>query len=411
MATQTGDDIVKGDDLLAPGWQWLTAGAVDIVDAKHLHARIKRGDRLRVKLGLDPTRPDIHLGHAVVLRTLHRFQEAGHRAVIIIGDTTAQIGDPSGQNITRPQLTRNAVEEAARTYLEQIWKLLDREATEVRWQSEWFGQMRLEDVVGLMSKYTAARMLAREDFAGRLAGNRPIALHELLYPLLQAYDSVAVEADVELGGTDQKFNLLAGRDIQEASGQAPQDILTLPLLEGLDGKQKMSKSLDNYIGISEPPDVMYGKVMSVKDELIIRYFKLATDLSPEEVAREEKALSEDVNPRDVKRHLASAIVTRFHGAGAAAEAAEEFQLRFARRETPTHIEPFEATEDEQSLAALFVLADLAESKSEARRLAAQRGLYVNGKPVSDVDKRVKPQEGWILQRGSRQFRRLTVYRR
>ncbi|TMF51390.1 MAG: tyrosine--tRNA ligase, partial [Chloroflexi bacterium] len=271
-------------------WDAVTTGAVEINDRQHLKTRIERGDRLRVKLGLDPTRPDIHLGHTVVLRALRRYQEHGNTAVLIIGDWTARIGDPSGQNVTRPQLTKEEVNAAAKTYLDQAWKILDEGETEVRFQSEWFDKMHLENVVQLMSRYTVARMLAREDFAKRTKEGRPVGMHELLYPLLQAYDSVAVKSDLELGGTDQTFNLLVGRDIQEAYAQPPQDIQTMPLLEGLDGVQKMSKSLENYIGIDEPPDVMYRKVMSVPDQLITRYFQLTTDISPEELAAENRAL-------------------------------------------------------------------------------------------------------------------------
>src|SRR5256885_8495410 len=282
-------------------WDAVSAGGVELVDGEHWKSRIEHGDRLRVKLGLDPTRPDIHLGHTVVLRTLRRYQERGHRAVLIIGDWTARIGDPSGQNVTRPQLTKAEVDQAAKTYLDQAWKILDESETEVRFQSEWFDKMHLEDVVQLMSRYTVARMLAREDFAKRTREGRPVGMHELLYPLLQAYDSVAVKSDLELGGTDQTFNLLVGRDIQEAYAQPPQDIQTMPLLEGLDGVQKMSKSLDNYIGIDEPPDVMYRKAMAVPDNLILRYLQLTTDATPAEIAEDARALREGPNPKAVSQ--------------------------------------------------------------------------------------------------------------
>src|SRR5438105_13618739 len=276
-------------------WEAVITGAVEINDREHLRSRVDRGERLRVKLGLDPTKPDIHLGHTVVLRALRRYQERGHQAVLIIGDWTARIGDPSGQNITRPQLTKEEVNAAATTYLEQAWKILDEGETEVRLQSEWFDKMQLENVVQLTSRYTVARMLAREDFARRTKEGRPVGMHELLYPLLQAYDSVAVKSDLELGGTDQTFNLLVGRDIQEAYGQPPQDIKTMPLLEGLDGVQKMSKSLENYIGIDEPSDVMYRKVMAVPDALLVRYLELTTDATPSEIANEVKALADGQN--------------------------------------------------------------------------------------------------------------------
>ncbi|HEY9287334.1 MAG TPA: tyrosine--tRNA ligase [Candidatus Dormibacteraeota bacterium] len=386
----------------------MTTGAVQIINRDHLRSRIERGERLRVKLGLDPTRPDIHLGHTVVLRALHRYQEQGHRAVLIIGDWTARIGDPSGQNITRPQLTKEEVDAAAKTYLDQAWKILDEGETEVRFQSEWFDKMRLEDVVQLTSRYTVARMLTRDDFSKRMANKQPVALHETLYPLLQAYDSVAVRSDLELGGTDQTFNLLVGRDIQEAYGQLPQDIQTMPLLEGLDGVQKMSKSLDNYIGIDEPPDVMYRKAMQVPDSLILRYLELSTSSSPEALKQAAAQLESGGNPRDVKKLLAGRLVTEFHSGSASARAQADFERLVQRGEMPDTIESSVVTKDPQSIGALFFLADLVSSKNEARRLANQRGLYINGEVVTDAERIVSPQDGWILQRGSHRFRRLKV---
>ena len=402
VTTRVGDETAKlgsGRAASFTNWELLASGAVEIIDLEHLKTRISRGDRLRVKLGLDPTKPDIHLGHTVVLRKLQRFQEQGHQAVLIIGDTTAQIGDPSGQNATRPQLTREEVDRAAATYLDQMWKLLDREATEVRRQSEWFGTMGLADLVGLMSKYTVARMLAREDFARRLAENRPVALHELLYPLLQAYDSVAVRADLELGGTDQTFNLLVGRDMQEAFGQPPQDIMTAPLLEGLDGKQKMSKSLDNYIGIDEPPAVMFRKVMSIPDDLILKYWELATAASPQVLQKERDNLARGENPRDVKNRLAQAIVGQFHGTSHAASAASEFKRVIQDRGLPADIPAVTVTEGERRVVDLLVEVGLASSKSEARRLIEQRGVKVDGRDVTSPDERVTPHTGMRLQRG------------
>jgi tyrosyl-tRNA synthetase len=384
-------------------WDAVTTGAVEIINREHLKSRIERGDRLRVKLGLDPTRPDIHLGHTVVLRALRRYQEQGHQAVLIIGDWTARIGDPSGQNVTRPQLTKEEVKAAARTYLEQAWKILDKGETEVRLQSEWFDPMRLEDVVQLNSRYTVARMLAREDFAKRTKEGRPVGLHELLYPLLQAYDSVAVKSDLELGGTDQTFNLLVGRDIQEAYGQPPQDIQTMPLLEGLDGVQKMSKSLDNYIGIDEPPDVMYRKAMAVPDALIVRYLQLTTEASAAEIAEETRALAGGENPRNVKQRLAERLVQQFHP-GTTTEAYRDVSGRFA----PTDITPKEVPAGERSIAQVFLDAGLVESKSEARRLAGQRGLTINDQPVTSTDEKVTPRDGWVLRRGAHRVVRLKV---
>src|SRR2546421_3835788 len=344
-------------------WSQVTTGAVEIIDREHLRKRIDKGDRLRVKLGLDPTRPDIHLGHTVVLRALRRYQQLGHQAVLIIGDWTARIGDPSGQNVTRPQLTKEEVETAGKTYLEQAWKVLDKANTEVRFQSEWFDKMRLEDVTQLTSRYTVARMLAREDFTKRVKENRPVGLHELLYPLLQADDSVAVNSDVELGGTDQTFNLLVGRDIQEAYGQPPQDIHTMPLLEGLDGVQKMSKSLDNYIGIDEPPEVMYRKAMAVPDGLIVRYLELITDASPDEIAAQRQALSNGENPKTVKQRLAERLAQQFHP-GTKTEAYRDVSGRLA----PAYIRTINLQAGERAIAQLFLDAGPVESKSEARPL-------------------------------------------
>ncbi|HVH66158.1 MAG TPA: tyrosine--tRNA ligase [Candidatus Acidoferrum sp.] len=389
----------SGDD----AWQVVTSGAVEIIDREHLRQRILRGDRLRVKLGLDPTKPDIHLGHTVQLRTLRRYQEHDHQVVLIIGDWTARIGDPSGQNVTRPQLSPNEVNEAARTYLDQAWKILDEGATEVRFQSEWFDRMKLDDVVGLMSKYTVARMLERDDFAKRVKEGRPVSLHELLYPLLQAYDSVAIKSDLELGGTDQTFNLLVGRDLQEAFGQPRQDIQTMPLLEGLDGVQKMSKSLDNYIGIDEPPEVMYRKAMAVPDQLILRYLELATDATPADIESERRALQQGENPRDVKQRLAERIVHQFHP-NAAPDTYRESGGRFRAAE-PTVVT---IRSGERSLADLFLEAGLVSSKSEARRLAAQQGLGLNDRNVTTVEAKIVPQDGWLLRRGNHRVVQLKV---
>jgi tyrosyl-tRNA synthetase len=375
-------------------WDAVTTGAVEIIDRDHLRHRIERGDRLRVKLGLDPTKPDIHLGHTVPLRTLRRYQDRGHQIVLIIGDWTARIGDPSGQNVTRPQLTREEVNEAAQTYLDQTWKILDEGETEVRFQSEWFDRMRLDDVVGLMSKYTVARMLAREDFAKRVKEGRPVSLHEMLYPLLQGYDSVAIKADLELGGTDQTFNLLVGRDLQEAFGQPPQDIQTMPLLEGLDGVQKMSKSLDNYIGIDEPPAVMYRKALSIPDQLITRYLQLVTDISPDELAAEQRALSSGENPRGVKQRLAERIIKQFHPDAEPGDYREDAGGFKTDGPVTVVVEPGPRT-----VAQLFVDAGLAGSKSEVRRLVAQKGLSVDGRPVTSADDPVTPVDGMTLRRG------------
>jgi tyrosyl-tRNA synthetase len=393
----------KQQNLDHGAWNAVTSGAVEIVDRAHLQNRIERGERLRVKLGLDPTKPDIHLGHTVPLRALRRYQEHGHQAVLIIGDWTARIGDPSGQNVTRPQLTKDEVDAAAQTYLDQAWKILDEGETEVRFQSEWFDKMRLEDVVGLTSRYTVARMLARDDFAKRMKEGRPVGMHELLYPLLQAYDSVAVRSDLELGGTDQTFNLLVGRDIQEAYGQPPQDIQTMPLLEGLDGVQKMSKSLDNYIGIAEPEDVIYRKAMSIPDRLIIRYLQLVTNADPEQLASEERALRDGANPRDVKQRLAERIVRQFYPNAKPGDYRQESGgFKSGGPET------VEVQKGERAVAQLFLDAGLVTSKSEARRLVAQKGLSINGQPVTSADDKLAPAEGMLLQRGLHRVVRLKV---
>jgi tyrosyl-tRNA synthetase len=393
----------KRQNLDHGAWDAVTTGAVEIINHEHLKSRVERGDRLRVKLGLDPTKPDIHLGHTVVLRTLRRYQEHAHKAVLIIGDWTARIGDPSGQNVTRPQLTKEEVNASAKTYLDQAWKILDEGETEVRFQSEWFDKMHLEDVVQLTSRYTVARMLAREDFAKRTKEGRPVGMHEVLYPLLQAYDSVAVRSDLELGGTDQTFNLLVGRDIQEAYGQSPQDIQTMPLLEGLDGVQKMSKSLDNYIGIDEPPAVMYRKAMSIPDQLITRYFQLATDITPEQLAAEARALTDGENPRDVKQRLAERLVRQFHPKAEPMDYRGE--LGGFKTAGPATVE---VAPGPRSIAQLFLDAGLVSSKSEARRLAGQKGITINGHAVTSTDDKIEPTDGMVLQRGLHRVARLKV---
>ncbi|TMC27497.1 MAG: tyrosine--tRNA ligase [Chloroflexi bacterium] len=404
LASRTRDGTMKKQQNLDHGaWEAVTSGAVEIVDRAHLKSRVERGDRLRVKLGLDPTKPDLHLGHTVPLRALRRYQQHGHQAVLIIGDWTARIGDPSGQNVTRPQLTKDDVDGAAQTYLDQAWKILDEAETEVRLQSEWFDKMRLEDVVQLTSRYTVARMLARDDFAKRTKEGRPVGMHELLYPLLQAYDSVAVKSDLELGGTDQTFNLLVGRDIQEAYGQPPQDIQTMPLLEGLDGIQKMSKSLDNYIGIAESPSVMYRKAMSVPDQLILRYLQLVTDVDSEQLAAEARALREGANPRDVKQRLAERIVRQFHPNAETTEYREESGGFKSAGPAAIDVGPAERT-----IAQLFLDAGLVASKNEARRLVGQKGLRVNGQPVRSADDKLIPIDDMVLQRGLHRVVRLKV---
>jgi len=389
-------------------WEKVNRGAVNIEVADHLQAAVESGHKLRVKLGIDPSSPDIHLGHAVVLGKLRDFQDLGHTAVLIIGDFTARIGDPSGQSTTRRPLEPDEIKANAKTYLEQVFKVVDPDKTEVRHQSEWFDELSLADVIRIAGKVTLAQITTRDDFRKRLDGNSVIGMHELLYPMLQGYDSVAVAADVELGGTDQLFNLLFARDIQRESGMPPQDVLTMPLLEGLDGVQKMSKSLGNHVGVADPPAEMFGKVMSVPDELIGRYFLLAVGSSQEEVAVIEERLAGGENPRDVKAELSRAIVKRFHSAEEAAAAEEAFTAQFRRREQPEEIEekklPGSATRVVDALVAL----DLATSKGEARRLVSQRGVKINGTIVQDVNSAYSAAEGDVWQVGKRRYVRVKV---
>jgi tyrosyl-tRNA synthetase len=322
---------------------YLRKGAAEIIREEDLRTKlessVKTGKPLRVKLGVDPTAPDLHLGHTVVLRKLKHFQDLGHTAIFLVGDFTAMVGDPTGQSETRPPLTREQVDANAKTYLDQVYKILDKENTEVRYNSEWLGKLTGHDMIHLCAHYRLARMLEREDFRSRLAGNLPIAIHELLYPLLQAYDSVALQADVELGATEQKFNLLVGRDIQREYGQPSQVALTMPILVGLDGQRKMSKSLGNYVGITEAPSQMFGKLMSISDDMMWPYFELVTDHTPEEIAAlRAKVKSGATHPMDAKMSLAQEIIAGFHGAPAAEKAAAEFQRIFRDREAPEEIQ-------------------------------------------------------------------------
>src|SRR2546423_1148634 len=352
---------------------FLKKGAVEIIREEDLRAKLEKSARtgrpLRVKLGADPTAPDIHLGHTVVIRKLRHFQELGHTVIFLIGDFTGLIGDPSGKSATRPQLTREEIAANAETYKAQIFKLLDPEKTEIRFNSEWMDRLGSDGFIRLASHVTVKQILERDDFAKRLMEERPIALHELLYPLTQAYDSVALKADVELGGTDQKFNLLVGRNLQREYHQEPQVVITTPLLEGTDGVQKMSKSLDNYIGINEPPSEMFGKLMSINDELMWRYYELLTDLTVSEIEQmRSRAANGEFNPRDIKVELAKRIITDFHSKSAADAAAEEFNRVFRRKEVPDEVETVEMASGSLPLAQFLAKTGLAASVSEARRL-------------------------------------------
>ncbi len=388
-------------------------GAEEIIPETELIEKLKRsvatGKPLVVKLGCDPTFPDLHLGHTVVLRKLRQFQDLGHQAVLIIGDFTAMIGDPTGRSKTRPALTLEQTREYGKTYFEQASRILDPEKTQVRYNSEWLGKMTFRDVIELSAKYTVARMLERDDFQQRYRSGEPIGIHEFLYPLAQAYDSVEIRADVELGGTDQKFNLLVGRDIQQAYGLEPQVAVLMPLLEGLDGVQKMSKSLGNYIAISEPPEEMYGKVMSLPDSLIYRYFELVTDVPVEELPRLRKMAEEQ--PRDAKHFLAWTIVRMYHGKEAADRAREHFERTIIRKELPEEIPEvvFSGKEERRMpLPELLYRAGLVSSKSEARRLIKQRAVQINGERVMDPHMEVDLAEGspLVLRVGKRRFARV-----
>ncbi len=375
----------------------LRARAVEIHVEDHLRARIDRGDKLRVKLGLDPTAPDIHIGHLVVLDVLRAFQDHGHTVVLIVGDFTAMIGDPSGRSETRPILTREQVDANAKTYFDQIFLVLDRDKTEVHGNAEWLAELGAADVLRLLGKATLQQVLQREDFAQRLKEGAAIGTHEILYPFNQAYDSVAVRADVEIGGTDQLFNLLFGRDIQEAYGQEPQDIAVFPLLEGLDGTQKMSKSLGNYIGVSEAPEQIYGKTMSIPDRLLEKYVRLTSGLGSKEM---DEVLA--LKPRDAKAALARRLVHRLHGEEAAASAEGDFETRFRRREVPEDV-PERSITDLEDLPGALVESGLARSRGDARRLIEQGGVRVNGQKIG-LDWKLR--DGDVVQAGKRNFVRI-----
>jgi tyrosyl-tRNA synthetase len=381
---------------------YLKKGAVEVIREEELKAKLekslKTGKPLRVKLGLDPTAPDIHLGHTVVIRKLKHFQDLGHTAVFLLGDFTALVGDPSGQSETRPPLSREQVNAYAKTYLDQVFKILDHEKTEVRRNSEWLDKLTSYDIVRLCAKYRVARMLEREDFHARLTNQTPISMHELLYPLLMAYDSVVLEADVELGATEQKFNLLMGREIQREYGQEAQVALTMPILVGLDGQRKMSKSLGNYVGITEPPGEMFGKLMSIPDDLMWPYYDLLTDRKPEEVAAIKKEVSSGkMHPMDIKMRLAQEVIAGFHGGEAAAKAGEEFQRVFRDRQAPTEMKEIRLIRDEGSLkhpggiistrtpkwCQLLAYLRQIESIAEAARLIEQGGFEIDGQIVKD----------------------------
>ncbi len=390
-------------------------GIAEIVPEEDLARRIEKsiasGVPLNVKLGCDPSRPDLHIGHSVVLRKLRQFQDLGHKAILIVGDFTGMIGDPSGRNRTRPPLTLEETRRNGQTYLEQATKILSTKKIQMLYNSEWLGKMTFADVIMLASRYTTARMLERDDFEKRFRAREPIGMHELLYPLAQAMDSVAVQADVELGGTDQKFNLLVGRDIQREYGLDPQVIITMPILPGTDGVEKMSKSLDNHIGISESPAQMYGKVLSIPDSVILSYFVLTTSVEPEEIVSIEKQLQEPgINPRDLKRRLAREVVTLYHSREAAVESEREFDRIFIEKEVPSDIQerilPLKG--GVISILQLLTTTQMVSSNGEARRLVSQGGISIDGRKVTDVNEIISPGEGIVVKVGKRKFLKVKV---
>jgi tyrosyl-tRNA synthetase len=395
---------------------YLKKGAAEIIREEELKAKLdhsaKSGKPLRVYLGVDPTAPDIHLGHTVVLRKLKHFQDMGHTAIFLIGDFSAMIGDPTGQSETRPPLTREQVDANAKTYLDQVYKILDRQKTEVRYNSEWLGKMTSYDTVRLCGHYRLARMLEREDFRSRLEKNQPISVHELLYPLLTAYDAVALKSDVELGATEQKFNLLVHREIQREYGQVSEAVLTMPILVGLDGERKMSKSLGNYVGITEAPGEMFGKLMSISDELMWSYYELLTDFpSPVIVRLREEVRTGVLHPMEAKMQLAHAVIAGFQGEEAAKRASDEFRRVFRERqapdEAPRRVLPRGTP---KRLSALLVDLTLAPSRSEAERLIKQGGVEIDGGRVDDVKREInlsKPGE-YLVRAGKKRFLRIVI---
>lgn len=380
----------------------LTRGVAEVIVASELRERLARGERLRLKQGFDPSRPDLHIGHAVGLRKLRAFQQHGHQVVLIVGDWTAQIGDPSGRDETRPRLTAEVVQENARIFMEQFFKVIDREQTEVRWQSEWYGDFNLEDALDLAGRFTLAQMLAHETFRKRYEAGHALTILELMYPMLQAYDSVAVQADVEFGGTDQKFNNLAGRELMAQMGMRPQHILLVPLIPGTDGR-KMGKSFGNTIDIRLPANDMFGKVMSISDEVLPLYFEILTDTPLSELAEIRAALhAGSVNPRDLKLRLAGDLVRQYHGADAAHAAEAAFIQQFVRRELPDAM-PTYTLDSVTTIVDLLVAAGLTSSKGEARRLIDGGGVRVDGEKVESYDLRLEPGTAAVVQVGRRKF--------
>ena len=388
----------------------IARGADEILVKEELKKKLESGKTLNIKAGFDPTAPDLHLGHTVLINKLRQFQLLGHQVIFLIGDFTGMIGDPSGKSATRPPLTREQVKENAESYQQQVFKILDPELTRVEFNSSWMDKMNAADVVRLASNYTVARMLERDDFNKRYKSNQSIAIHEFLYPLVQGYDSVALDADVELGGTDQKFNLLVGRQLQEANGKSPQVVLTMPILEGLDGVQKMSKSLNNYIGIDESPNEMFGKIMSVSDELMWRYFELLSFRPMDEIDGFKKEIEQGANPRDIKFKLAEEIITRFHDAKAAAAAQADFINRFSNNAIPDDMPEVEISvgSDGMPLANVLKEAGLVASTSDAHRMVKQGAVKIDAEKVADSRQILKAGFESVMQVGKRKFAKVIL---
>ena len=385
-------------------------GADEVIVEVELEKRLQTGARLRVKAGFDPTAPDLHIGHTVLINKMRQFQQLGHEALFLIGDFTGMIGDPTGKSATRPALSKDEILENAKTYKDQVFRILDPEQTEIVFNSTWMDKMSAADLIQLAGKHTVARMLERDDFSKRYKGNRAISIHEFLYPLIQGYDSVAMKADVELGGTDQKFNLLVGRQLQQAYGQQPQIVVTMPLLEGLDGVQKMSKSLGNYVGITDPPADMFGKLMSISDDLMWRYFELLSFRSATDIAALQKAAREGRNPRDIKIELAMEIIERFHDGAAAEKARDDFIARFSRGEIPDEMSECELATENGELGIANVLrgAGLTASNAEGFRMLQQGAVRVDGVKVADRDLALKAGATYIIQVGKRKFAKVSL---
>jgi len=385
-------------------------GAEEIIQAEELLNKLKKGKPLRVKTGFDPTAPDLHLGHTVLINKMRHFQDLGHHVMFLIGDFTGLIGDPTGKNIARKALTKEEIADNARTYKEQVFKILDPDLTEICFNSTWGEALGSVGMIKLAAKYTVARMLERDDFKKRYASNQPISIHEFLYPLMQGYDSVAMRADVELGGTDQKFNLLVGRELQKEDGQEPQVILTMPILEGLDGVNKMSKSLDNYVGIDEAPGEMFGKLMSISDELMWRYFELLSFLPLHEIEKHKLSVAKGVNPRDIKFQLAVEIISRFHSKKAADNAREEFINRFSHGAIPEQMPETEiqSVNGKLPLVQVLKLAGLTPSTSEAFRMIDQGAVRIDSERASERDIEIAAGSTHVIQVGKRKFARVSV---